>query len=127
MSLRADDRILSGMNNTRAGLTLIEVVISILLLAVGALALESSSALMVRRLAESKRASTAHNVARARSESSQSKECDALTSGTEQTLGVQSQWMVGANASSAEISQHVTYPTRRGTHTEKFLSAQLCE
>ena len=115
------------MKKSRRGLTLIEVVISILLLGVGALALESSSALMVRRLSESKRASTAQTVARSRSESSQSKECDALTSGSEQMLGVQSQWTIGTNASSAEIRQRLSYPTRRGTHAEEFLSAQLCE
>lgn len=115
------------MDKVRRGLTLIEVVIAILLLSVGALALEGSSALMIRRLAESKRAATAQNVARTRSESSLSTECGALTSGSEQAFGVQSQWTVGGNAGSIDIEQRLTYPTRRGQHSEKFLTAALCD
>lgn len=115
------------MTESRPGLTLIEVVIAIVLLSVGALALEGSSALMIRRLAESKRAATSQNIARARSESSIARDCSALTSGSEQTFGVQSQWTVGGNASSLHIEQRLTYPTRRGQHLEKFLTAALCE
>lgn len=115
------------MKKSRRGLTLIEVVIAILLLSVGALALEGSSALMIRRLAESRRAATAQNIARARSESSIAKNCSAVTSGSEQTFGVQSQWTAGGSASAIDIEQRLTYPTRRGQHSEKFLTSALCE
>lgn len=111
---------------TRRGLTLIEIVIAILILSVGALALAGTSALMVRRLSESTRSAVATSVARNRLESSQSSPCSALTAGSEQIFGVRSEWSTTGSAFSAAISQRVSYPTRRGAHTDQFLTAAPC-
>lgn len=111
----------------RRGLTLIEIVVAILILSVGALALAGSSAVMVRRMAESARGAAAASVARSRLESSFATQCTALSSGGELILGVQSDWSVSGSAKSTDIRQRVTYPTRRGTHTDDFLTAAPCE
>jgi prepilin-type N-terminal cleavage/methylation domain-containing protein len=110
----------------RRGLTLIEIVIAILILSVGALALAGTSALMVRRLSESARGAAATSVARNRLESSHSLPCSALSSGSEQIFGVRSEWSTTGSTYSAAISQHVSYPTRRGAHTDHFLTAAPC-
>lgn len=111
---------------TRRGLTLIEIVVAILILSVGALALAGASALIVRRLSESARSASATTIARNRLESSQSLPCSAITSGSEQILGVRSEWSTTGSAYSAAISQRVSYPTRRGAHTDRFLTAAPC-
>ena len=111
---------------TRAGLTLIEVVIAILILSVGALALAGSSAVMVRRLSDSARNSVGASVGRSRIESSLAAPCSALTGGSEQILGVRSDWSVAGAQNSADIKLRVTYPARRGPHSEDFISSAPC-
>lgn len=110
----------------RAGVTLIEVVVAILLLTVGALSLAGAAAVTVRRMGESARRATAVSVARARAESSFAAPCTALTDGSEQLLGVRSEWSIASAAASAEISQRITYSTRRGSHADDFLTAAPC-
>ena len=112
---------------SRHGLTLIEIVVAIVVLSVGALALAGTSALMIRRLAESSRGARATSVGRNRLESSQSLPCSALTGGSEQIFGVRSEWSTTGSAFSAEISQRVTYPTRRGAHTDSFRTSAPCQ
>jgi prepilin-type N-terminal cleavage/methylation domain-containing protein len=111
---------------TRCGLTLIEIVVAIVILSVGGLALAGTSALMVRRISESARGAAATSVARNRLESSLSSPCSALTSGSEQVFGVRSEWSTTGSAYSTAVSQHVSYPTRRGAHTDHFLTAVPC-
>ena len=113
--------------SARGGLTLIEVVVAILMLSVGALALAGSSAVMVRRLSLSARGAAAASVGRSRLESSFSKSCDALTAGGEQIFGVRSDWTVAGSPVSAEISQRVTYPTHAGVHADDFLTSVPCQ
>jgi prepilin-type N-terminal cleavage/methylation domain-containing protein len=111
---------------TRTGLTLIEVVIAILILSVGALALAGSSAVMVRRLSDSARTAAGASVGRSRIESSLAAPCSALAGGSEQILGVHSEWSVAGTQNSADIKQRVTYPARRGPHSEDFISSAPC-
>jgi prepilin-type N-terminal cleavage/methylation domain-containing protein len=110
----------------RDGMTLIEIVIAIVLLSVGALALAGSSALMVRRLAESSRGTAAAAVAAKHIESSFAKPCSAIAGGNEELFGVSSDWSVSPSVSLTDIRQRVTYGTRRGLHSEEFLTAASC-
>jgi prepilin-type N-terminal cleavage/methylation domain-containing protein len=111
---------------TRTGLTLIEVVIAILILSVGALALAGSSAVMVRRLSDSARTAAGVSVGRSRIESSVAAPCSALSGGSEQILDVHSEWSVAGMQNSADIKQRVTYPARHGPHSEDFISSAPC-
>jgi prepilin-type N-terminal cleavage/methylation domain-containing protein len=113
-------------NGSRAGVTLIEVVVAILVLAIGALALAGSATVMLRRMSDTARGTAAASVARSRAESSFSRSCAALSNGNEQTLGVQSEWSISGGAGSADIRQRVTYRTRGGDHTDEFLTATPC-
>lgn len=113
--------------HARRGLTLIEIVVAILILSVGALALAGTSAVMVRRMAESARNAAAASVGRSRLESSFAAPCPAIIGGSELILGVHSEWSVTASANSADIRQRITYPTRRGAHNEDFLTAAPCQ
>jgi prepilin-type N-terminal cleavage/methylation domain-containing protein len=110
-----------------AGFTLVEVVVAILVLTVGALALAGSAAVTVRRMSEGARRSAAASVARVRAESSFATSCLALGGGSEELLGVRSVWSVAATAASTDISQQTTYSTFRGDHTDDFLTAAPCD
>jgi prepilin-type N-terminal cleavage/methylation domain-containing protein len=111
---------------SRAGVTLVEVVVAILVLSVGALALAGSAAVMARRMAESARAGAAVSVGRTRAELSFATRCAALADGDERLLGVRSEWSIAAAAASADISQRITHRTPRGDHFDEFLTAAPC-
>jgi prepilin-type N-terminal cleavage/methylation domain-containing protein len=114
------------MKNVR-GVTLIEIVVAIVVLSVGALALAGSAAVMLRRMSDSSRGAAAASVARALNEAAFSRSCATLSSGNKQTAGIQSEWSVGASAASTNIRQRVTYATRGGSHTDDFLTAVPCD
>ena len=110
----------------RRGFTFIEVVVSIVLLAVGALALAGSAAITLRRMSDSSRGAAAASVARARAETSFSESCTALSDGNPRTSGVRSEWSVSAGAGSTDVRQRVTYATRGGDHADEFLTTVPC-
>ncbi|MFN2602311.1 MAG: prepilin-type N-terminal cleavage/methylation domain-containing protein [Gemmatimonadaceae bacterium] len=112
---------------SQVGLTLIEVVVAVLILSVGALALAGSSAVMVRRLSDGARTAAGASVGRRRIESSLAAPCSALAGGSEQIFGVHSEWSVAGTQNSADIKQRVTYPARRGPHSENFISSAPCK
>src|ERR1700694_2266503 len=107
----------------RTGVTLVEIVVAIVALAVGALALAGSAAITLRRMSDSSRGAAAASVARSHSETAFSQSCAALSSGNQRMRGVQSEWSVAGRAASADIRQRVTYTTRGGNHTDDFLTA----
>lgn len=108
------------------GFTLIEVVVAIVILAVGALALAGSAAVTVRRMSEAARRSSGVTMARSRAEAAMASTCGSIASGSETARGVRSDWVVSIGAVSAELSQRVSYPTNRGIRSDDFLTAAPC-
>lgn len=111
---------------SRAGFTLIEVIVAIVMLATGALALAGSAAVTVRRMAEAAHRSAAVAMARSRAESSLASPCLSLASGSETTRGIRSDWVVAVSSASAELTQRVSYPTARGERSDDFITAAPC-
>lgn len=109
------------------GFTLIEVVVAILLLSLGALALAGSAVVMARRMGESARATTAVSVGRTRAELSFATPCEALAAGSERARGAFSEWSIAAGTVSADITQRITHPATRGDHFDDFLTAAPCK
>lgn len=110
----------------RRGVTLIEVVVAILILSVGALALAGSAAITVRRMSDGSRGSAAAFAARSRAETSFSKPCGSLNDGNRSIRGVRSEWSIADGAFSADLRQRVTYGTRGGDHVDEFLTTVPC-
>jgi len=110
----------------RRGFTLIEVVVSIVLFAVGALALAGSAAITLRQMSDSWRSAAAASVARTRAETAFSESCAALTAGNQRSPGVRSTWSFTPGPQSTELRQQLTYGTRSGDHTDEFLTAVPC-
>jgi type IV pilus modification protein PilV len=110
-----------------AGFTLIEVLVAILVLAVGVLALAGTTAVTVRRMSQSSRLSAAASVARSRAESSFAVTCTAVTSGNEQVFNLRSEWSAYAGAVSTDLTQSVTFAALHGDHTDSFLTSAPCD
>ena len=115
------------MFRNERGVTLLEIVISVVIFSIGALSLVASSALMIRRLGEANRTSNAARVAARRLELTHSASCSAVGAGEDETFGIRSRWTPSTNAHALDIDERVQFTTRRGVHDEKFLSAVPCE
>ena len=109
------------------GFTIIEVLVAILVLAVGVLALAGTTAVTVRRMSESGHLAAAASVARARAESSFAESCTAVTSGAERLFDLRSDWSASPGPVSTDLTQSVTFAALRGDHTDSFLTSAPCD
>lgn len=110
----------------RRGLTLIEVVIAILVFAIGGLGLAASSAALAKQMSASTLRGRAATFAQNRSERLHSSACETLTGGEEHVLGIRSTWEA-ANAGAATLEQRLERTDAHGLHSDRFLSAASCE
>lgn len=109
----------------RAGLTLVEVVIAILVFAIGGLGLAASSAAIARQISSNTLRARAASIARTRSESAIGRPCESLSSGEASVPAIRSTWTVsGSNART--LDQRIERIDSRGLHTDRFLSAVPC-
>jgi prepilin-type N-terminal cleavage/methylation domain-containing protein len=115
------------MTRRHSGFTLIELVIAIVLLSIGAIALAGSAAAIARQMAISARRSRATMIARSRAEESQSRPCAALSSGSEALPGIRSEWEVSMSSVSAELGQRVEYQSLFGQRADVYRTAASCE
>ena len=115
------------MSHTRRpGLTLIEVMIAILLFAVGALGLAASSAAIVRQLVAAAQRSRAAQVAATREEKTHAAACGSI-SGSEIVAGIVDTWRVTAQGTRIILDQTVQRRDSRGIHEDTFRSAAPCD
>jgi len=110
----------------RAGLTLIEVVIAILVFAVGGLGLAASSAALARQMSGSVLRARAAAIAATRAEEMHAAGCSGSSNGDERILGVRSLWEI-ASAGAATLEQTLERNDGYGLHSDRFLSAASCE
>ena len=110
----------------RKGFTLVELMVAMMLFAIGMLALASSSAAVVRQMGEGSRMSIAASVAQTRIERLRTANCTAASNGTATTRGITEAWTVSPQARSAEIVVVVGYATTRGNKTKTYRSMVPC-
>ena len=118
----------------RRGFTLVELMVAMMLLSVGMLALASSSAVVIRQMAESGTMSVASAVAQTRIEKvrtlASTCTASAAATSTETTRGVNESWTVTpfitTNTRAAQVSVTVTYYTRRGNRSQTYVSMVPC-
>ncbi len=116
------------------GFTLIELMLTLVLLAVGVLSLASSSALLMREMGEGSSMSRAATAAQSRFESLRGLSCSSgsFASGSASSRGIDETWTVSApaelNASVTvkKLIDSVTYTTPRGKKAQVYTSYQPC-
>jgi len=114
------------MTQTRRGLTLIEVIISILIFAVGALGLATTSAAVVRQLVSSEQRTRAAQIAATRLENLNASPCSSSSS-SESSWGITSTWATSANLSRVGLEQTLLRRDSKGLHADRFLAAAPCD
>lgn len=114
------------MISTRNGLTLIEVVVAVLVFAVGALGLAATSASVVRQMVSSQQRTRAARIAAVTREKLNASPCSSSSS-SESLWGITSSWTMNAGASRVTLDQTLQRRDFRGLHSDRFLAAAPCD
>ncbi|MEX2178799.1 MAG: prepilin-type N-terminal cleavage/methylation domain-containing protein [Gemmatimonadaceae bacterium] len=114
----------------RRGVTLVELIVAMTILAVGLLAIVGTSATIARSLGEARAANLAAIHAESRFEQLAGTACTSLTLGTPSTAesrGISESWVVteGVNAT-REVVNTVSWKTRSGTRSQQFTTLLPC-
>jgi prepilin-type N-terminal cleavage/methylation domain-containing protein len=107
------------------GFTLVEVVVAIVIFAIGGLGLAATAATVAKQISMSSLRQRAALIARTRAEQASGSRCDAISSGIATAPGIRSAWSVAGTAVRT-LDQQVQRADSRGTHTNTFLSAVPC-
>jgi prepilin-type N-terminal cleavage/methylation domain-containing protein len=109
----------------RKGYTLVELVVSLLLFAVGGLALASTSALIGRALNVDGLREQAARIA-ARQIEILAAACRDAASGQQRYPQITSQWSVTRSANRIDISEAVSYSSSQARHTDSYRALVGC-
>jgi prepilin-type N-terminal cleavage/methylation domain len=114
------------MNLTfRRGLSLVEVLVAMLVFAVGALGLAASSASLARQMSWNADRFRASALAMTRTEQIAASPC-AVASGSDRFGTVTSAWSVGAVGRHITIDQQIMRRDSRGLHLDLMLGGAQC-
>jgi prepilin-type N-terminal cleavage/methylation domain-containing protein len=111
---------------TRAGFTLVELMVAMMMFAVGLLALASTSAVVVSQMGDAGRMGVAASAAQTRIEKLRSGGCTTAQTGSNAARGVSESWTVTPMTRSARIDVTITYNTRRGLRSQTYRSMMRC-
>jgi prepilin-type N-terminal cleavage/methylation domain-containing protein len=110
----------------RAGFTLVELVVAMMLFTVGLLALASGAGGVVRLMDMSNRQTLAATMAKSRFETLRSTSCATLASGSSTTRGMTETWTVSPYANQGFTARvTVSYKQRRGTTRQVVLGTVI--
>jgi prepilin-type N-terminal cleavage/methylation domain-containing protein len=110
----------------RAGYTLIELVVALLVFTVGGLGLVATSAVIGRELSANAIRERAARIAATRLEMLAAG-CRGATEGRETIGGIRSEWSVGfPDSSRVTLLESVSYQTRRGDRTDIYRVSLPC-
>ena len=103
----------SRRENPRRGFTLVELLVAIVLLSVGALALASLSAVVMRNINGAAQQTIAATIAQARLEQLRGLPCTQLESGSADTRGMDESWKVIPETRTVTVVLTVNYDDGR--------------
>ena len=110
----------------QAGFTLVELIVTIVILSVGLLGMAGTSAVMTRQIGDGTQMAIAATNAQARFELLRSQDCATLTSGSGESRGVVEVWTVTPLTRAVEVTDKVTITTPRGPRTYIYRTLVAC-
>jgi prepilin-type N-terminal cleavage/methylation domain-containing protein len=108
------------------GFTLIEILVSVVVLAVGLLALMGASAVVAHQIAGGAQLTIAATVAQSRFETMRARPCRFLTGGSSEQRGIREVWTVVHRSRLVEVTDTVVIPGRDGQRTHAIRSSIPC-
>ena len=113
------------MRKERAGVTLVEVIVAMLLFSTGAIGLAATSAVITRQMTMTLLRSRSANLARQRNEKAHASDC-AISSGQETIDGIRASW-IATRGRAIMIDQQLERPSTNSVRIDRFLSAAPCD
>lgn len=114
---------------TRAGFTIVEVVVAVMILSVGVLGLAGAAAIVTRMMGSSEMRSDASTVAAARFEALRGSRCP-ISSGAASGAGISETWSVTQLGNPGyrmyEVVDSVSYLSRDGSRSQSYRSVVQC-
>jgi len=110
----------------RAGFTLAELLVALMVFSVGALAMTATAANVMTLMTASKNRNAAAAVAEARFERMRSQPCSAHTSDSTTTRGVAEAWQVVNLTRADDVTVRVTFASNRRIQTRIYRSFLPC-
>ena len=111
----------------RAGFTLVELLVAMMVFAVGMLGLAATAASVTRMMGGAKRQTIAATVAQSRLEKIRSSPCASLVSGTETVRGITNTWTITAVTRGVNVKDSVSFPgARNGTRWKVYRTSLSC-
>lgn len=110
----------------RPAFTLVELLVAIVILAVGVLALAATAGLFAARVADGARLTGAAHAARSILDSLGTRECEAITSGASSRDGVSAEWTVAGDSDATRVALTVAAPLRRASRRDVYRLVVPC-
>ena len=115
------------MKRSRAGFTIVELLVALMIFAVGMLGLAATAGSVTKMMGGAKRQVIAANIAQSRLEKLRSSPCSTIAGGADTTRGIISTWTVATGTRGKTISETVVFPTGRGqTRTRTYWTTLTC-
>jgi prepilin-type N-terminal cleavage/methylation domain-containing protein len=112
-------------NRLRAGYTLVEVVVALLVFSIAALALAASSAIVAKTMESNALRERAGRIAANRIELITS-ECGSAANGAELLEGIQSEWSISRDGQVLSILESTRYVDARGARDDSYRVLEWC-
>ena len=110
----------------RAGFTLVELLVAMMVFAVGMLGLAATAATVTKLMGGAKRQTIASTVAQSRMERLRSSPCASLTAGTDTSRGVVNKWTVQSVTRGVNVTDTVTFTSARGATYKVYKTTLAC-
>ena len=111
---------------SRAGFTIVELIVAMMVFAVGVLGLAATAASVTRLMGGARRQTIAANIAQSRLEKLRASPCGTLTSGADTVRGVINKWTVQAVTRGVNVTDTLFYTSAQGGSTRVYKTTLPC-
>ena len=119
-------RRLRRRSRARGGFTLIEMIIAIIVMAIGVMGLAGTASYVAIQMGGANVQTIAAAMATQVSDSLAARRCSALVGGTKTTRGITVSWNVADSSRTKWVTEQVQYSTKRGPRTLNYVTVVQC-